>query len=78
MAATTRRVRFVRNRYNQMLRIPREFELPGEEAILRKEGNCLIVEPADTGSLADLLLSWEPLHEEWPEIEDLPAEDVRL
>jgi len=77
-ATATRRVRFVRNRYNQMLRIPREFELPGEEAILRKEGNRLIVEPADTGSLAELLLSWEPLDEEWPEIEDLPAEDVNL
>jgi antitoxin VapB len=78
-AVATRRVRFVRNRYNQMLRIPREFELPGEEAILRKEGNRLIVEPASSGSLAELMLSWtESIDEEFPEIADLPADAVEL
>jgi len=78
-ANATRRVRFVRNRYNQMLRIPREFELPGEEAILRKEGNRLIVEPVGLGSLAELMKSWtESIEEEFPKIDDLPAEPVEI
>ena len=36
--ATERRVRFFRNGRNQAVRIPREFELPGDEAIMRREG----------------------------------------
>ena len=42
MAETERHVRLFRNGRNQALRIPREFELPGDEAILRKEGDRLI------------------------------------
>jgi antitoxin VapB len=33
------------------LRIPREFELEGDEAILRKEGDRLIIEPVRKGQL---------------------------
>ena len=67
---------------NQALRIPREFELPGSEAIIRKEGNRLIVEPVKRPSLLALLAllaTLEPLDEDFPEIEDLPAtHDVDL
>ena len=70
-----RQVRLFRNGRNQALRIPREFELPGDEAIIRKEGERLIVEPAKKrNSLAELLASWEPLDEDFPEIEDKPLE----
>jgi antitoxin VapB len=64
-------VRLFRNGSNQALRIPRDLELPGNEAILRKEGNRLIVEPMPRPSLLDLLSTWGPLDEELPEIEDL-------
>jgi antitoxin VapB len=40
-----RHVKVFRNGRNQAIRIPREFELPGEDAILRKEGDRLILEP---------------------------------
>jgi antitoxin VapB len=40
-----RHVRLFRNGRNQALRIPREFELAGDEAIIRREGDRLIVEP---------------------------------
>lgn len=40
-----RRVKLFRNGRNQASRIPRDLELPGEEAILRKEGERLIIEP---------------------------------
>jgi len=71
-------VKLFKNGRNQAVRIPREFELPGHEAIMRKEGPRLIIEPAPKKSLLELLESWEPIDEEFPEIEDLPPEDVEL
>ena len=41
-----RHVKIFRNGRNQAVRIPREFEFRGEEAIMRKEGDRLIIEPA--------------------------------
>ena len=75
-----RSVRLFRNGRNQAVRIPREFELPGEEAIMRKEGDKLIIEPAakPKGTLAEWLATLEPLDEEFPEIPDLPADPVDL
>jgi len=74
--ALERHVKLFRNGRNQAVRIPREFELPGEDAIMRKEGPRLIIEPAPRKSLIELLDSWEPIEDEFPEIEDPPAEDV--
>jgi antitoxin VapB len=74
-----RHVSLFRNGRNQAIRIPREFELEGTEAIIRKEGNRLIIEPAPPrNKLLALLASWEPLDEDFPEIVDLPPtpEDV--
>jgi antitoxin VapB len=73
-----RRVRLFRNGRNQAVRIPREFEFPGEEALMYKEGDRLILEPARPASLLAVLDSLEPLDETFPEIEDLPPEDVGL
>lgn len=38
-----RHVKLFKNGQNQALRIPREFELPGDDAIMRKEGDRLIM-----------------------------------
>ncbi len=65
-----RPVRLFRNGRNQALRIPREFELPGDEAMISKEGDRLIIEPLQKPSLLAILASLEPLDEEFPEIED--------
>ena len=43
-----RHVKVFRNGRNQAVRIPREFEFPGEEAIMRKEGNRLIIKTHST------------------------------
>jgi len=76
---TERKVRLFRNGRNQALRIPRDLELPGSEALLRKEGDRLIVEPMPRPSLLELLSTWVPLDEEFPAIDDLePIEDVNL
>lgn len=78
---TQRHARLFRNGRNQALRIPREFELPGDEVIIRKEDDRLIVEPVKKpNTLAELLASWEPLEEEFPDVDDglLPLDDVKL
>lgn len=73
-----RRVKIFKNGRNQAVRIPREFELPGEDAIMRKEGARLVIEPAAPQSLLALLATLEPIDEDFPEIEELPLEPVEL
>jgi len=75
---TERHIRLFKNGRNQALRIPRDFELPGDEAIISKEGNRLIVESVAHPSLLAVLSRLEPLSEDFPEIEDLPSRDVAL
>ena len=73
-----RHVRLFRNGRSQAVRIPREFELPGSDATMRKEGDKLIIEPASPRSLLALLATLEPLAEDFPSIDDLPAEPFDL
>lgn len=73
-----RRVRLFRNGQNQAVRIPREFELPGEEAILRKDGDRLIIEPSPRQSLLAVLATLEPLDEKFPPIPELATDTVEL
>jgi antitoxin VapB len=73
-----RHVKLFKNGRNQAVRIPREFELPGEDAIMRKEGERLIIEPAPPKSLLKLLATLAPLDEEFPPIPDAPPDPVEL
>ena len=73
-----RHVKLFKNGRNQAVRIPREFELPGDEAIMRKEGDRLIIEPAPPKSLLAVLATLEPLDEEFPAIPELPVDAVEL
>ena len=77
---TERTVRLFRNGRNQALRIPREFELDGNEAIIRKEGERLIVEPLKKRGLLALLATLEPLDENFPNVDEglSPPDDVEL
>lgn len=73
---TIRHIRFFRSDNHQALKIPREFEFEGDEAILRKEGDRLILEPVGTKNrLIALLEMLDPIEEEFPEIEDPPVTD---
>ena len=68
---TERHARLFRNGRNQAVRIPREFELPGDEVIIHKEGNRLIMEPVvKKRNLRELLATLEPLDEDFPDIDD--------
>jgi antitoxin VapB len=75
MQQTDRHIRLFRNGANQALRIPRDLELPGNEAIIRKEGDRLIVEAVKKPSLLALLNTLQPLGEDFPDIEDPPVEN---
>ncbi len=80
MPGLERHVRLFRNGRNQALRIPREFELEGDEAILRKESDRLIVEPIRKGRLLALLGTLGPIDEPFAVgDEDLaPLDDVEI
>lgn len=74
-ATTVRQARLFRNGRNQALRIPREFELTGDEVTLRRDGKRLIIEPVKRkkNRLIEFLAALPPLVEELPEIPDPPA-----
>ncbi len=73
-----RHVRLFRNGRNQAVRIPVEFELPGDEAIMRRDGDKLVIEPVRKRGLIAVLKSLEPLDETFPDIDDgqLPLEAI--
>jgi antitoxin VapB len=73
-----RHVKLFRNGRNQAVRIPVEFELPGDEAIMRRDGDCLVIEPVRKRGLVALLKTMKPLEEDFPEIDDSvpPPENV--
>jgi virulence-associated protein VagC len=52
-------------------------ELPGDEAIIRREGERLVIEPVRKRGLLALLASMTPTDEAWPEIEDGVPDPVR-
>jgi antitoxin VapB len=73
-----RHVRLFRNGRNQAVRIPVEFELPGDEAIIHRDGDRLVIEPVRKRGLVALLKTMKPVDEDFPEIDDPapPAEIV--
>ena len=77
-----RTVSLFRNGRNQAIRIPVEFDLPGTQATVRKDGDRLIIEPVTMSRKAflELLDSLEPFPE-FPDVDDsglLPLRDIDL
>ncbi|MHB8272403.1 antitoxin [Bradyrhizobium sp.] len=73
-----RRVKLLRSGPRQVIRIPVEFELPGEEAVMHREGDRLVIEPLRKRGLLALLKTMEPFDGDFPEINDPPpaAENI--
>ena len=71
-------MKLFRNGRNQAVRIPREFEIDGQDAIMRKEGDKLIIEPAAPRSLLGVLATLQPIKERFPDIVDRAPDDVKL
>ena len=82
-----RSVSLFRNGANQAVRIPKEFELPGKEALIHREGERLIIEPVkpklvkgSAAALLAVLATMEPIAEEFPDVDEglLPLDDIIL
>lgn len=79
-----REAKLFRNNRSQAVRIPAEFELPGDRVLIRREGTKLIIEPvAGPRNIVELLAQWKkdgPLapEDQLPDISDTPTapEDV--
>lgn len=69
-----------RNNRSQAVRIPVEFELPGDRVLIHREGNKLIIEPVTRPTnIVELLAEWRkepPLgpEDQFPSIDDTAAE----
>ena len=80
LPSSERRVRLFRNGRNQAVRIPRDFEIEGDEAIIRRDGDHLILQPVETGRLLSVLSRLKPLHDDFPDVDTglPPLDDVVL
>ncbi len=65
-----RRVRLFRSGRSQAVRIPRDFEIDGAEAVIWRDGDRLVIEPVGKGRLLDLLARLPPLPDEFPDVDD--------
>ena len=74
--SVARTVKLFRNGRNQAVRIPREFELPGEDAVISKDGNRLIIELPQRIGLLALLATLEPIDDAFEVPDDPLPEDV--
>ncbi len=72
--AVSRPVELFRDNRHQAIRIPMEFELPGHTALMRREGDRLIIEPLRKTGLLALLASWQSVADELHDIDDAPTE----
>lgn len=75
-----RHVRFFRNGRNQAIRIPREFEVDAQEAIIRREDDRLVIEPIRKMGLLATLATLHAIDEAFPDVDKgmLPLDDVEL
>ncbi|MFT3987155.1 antitoxin [Aestuariivirga sp.] len=72
-----------RNNRSQAVRIPVEFEFPGDRVLIHREGDRLIIEPVRRKGLLEILSGLKPLGPEdsFPEDIDaglLPLRDAEL
>ena len=78
-----RQIRLESDGDGQTIHIPSEFVLPGEEAVISKLGDSILIRPVQQKKSSDLL-EWlktiEPWDEEFPDVDEglLPVEDVDL
>ncbi|APX69154.1 AbrB/MazE/SpoVT family DNA-binding domain-containing protein [Brucella sp. 6810] len=77
-----REAKLFRNNKSQAVRIPADFEFPGNRVLIHREGDKLIIEPVRRKNLLEVLAGLKPLGPEdaFPDIDDtaLPLKDVDL
>ncbi|EJJ28583.1 AbrB/MazE/SpoVT family DNA-binding domain-containing protein [Rhizobium sp. CF142] len=83
-SSRSKEVKLFRNNRSQAVRIPAEFELPGDRVLIHREGNKLIIEPVTKPSnIVELIAAWKneaPLgpEDQFPDIEDMPAKPENI
>ena len=81
-ASQSREVKLFRNNKSQAVRIPADFELPGDRVMIHREGDRLVLEPIERKNILEVLASLEPLgpEDQFPDIDDtlLPAKAIDL
>lgn len=77
-----REAKLFRNNKSQAVRIPADFELPGDRVMIHRDGDRLILEPVRRRSLLAVLADLVPLgpEDQFPDIDDtlLPPREVDL
>ena len=73
-------VRLFRTGKNQVLSIPRDFELEGDSAVIAMRGDRLIVEPVKKKPLLELLATLAPIEDVFVDIGEslMPLDDVEV
>ena len=69
MDTAQRHVRLFRNGRNQAVRIPRDMELPTRDAVIRREGARLVIEPLPARGLLATLAALPDLPEPFPDVD---------
>ncbi len=77
---TERHVRLFRNGRNQAIRIPREFELDADTAVIRREDDRLVIEPVRKKGLLAILATLSDIQEDFPDIDSglPPLDDIKI
>ncbi|GAA5658463.1 hypothetical protein Brsp06_04847 [Brucella sp. NBRC 13694] len=77
-----REAKLFRNNKSQAVRIPADFELPGDRVMIHRDGDRLIIEPVRRLNLLEVLAGLEPLgpEDQFPDIDDtlLPLKEIDL
>ncbi|PZQ96166.1 MAG: AbrB/MazE/SpoVT family DNA-binding domain-containing protein [Cereibacter sphaeroides] len=77
-----REAKLFRNNKSQAIRIPADFEMPGDRVLIHREGERLILEPVRRKNILEVLADLKPLRLEdrFPDIDDtlLPLKEIDL
>jgi antitoxin VapB len=67
-----REAKLFRNNKSQAVRIPADFEMPGDRVMIHRDGDRLILEPVRRRSLLAVLAELEPLtpEDQFPDVDD--------
>ena len=84
LSSRPKEAKLFRNNRSQAVRIPVEFELPGDRVLIHREGSKLIIEPVSRPTnIVELLAEWRkesPLapEDQFQTIEDAPVQPEDL
>lgn len=71
-----------RNNKSQAVRIPVDFEMPGDRVNIYRDGSRLIIEPVRSKNLLEVLAGLDPLgpEDQFPDVDEslFPAKEIDL